>query len=109
LEEKHFKAGELIITEGEVGQTFFLLSEGTAVAEKNLGGPQPQVVKEYERGQYFGERALLTNENRAASIRVTSDTCIVLSLERATFDRLLGSLNDILQRNMDEYNKYVGN
>ena len=39
LEEKHYKAGEYVINEGDVGQTFFLISEGTAVAEKNLGGP----------------------------------------------------------------------
>ena len=51
----------------------------------------------------------MTNENRAANIKVTSDTCVVLALERATFNRLLGNLDVILRRNMDEYNKFVGN
>jgi cAMP-dependent protein kinase regulator len=65
-------------------------------------------VKDYVRGNYFGERALLTNEMRAASIIVTSDECKVLTLQRDTFNRLLGSLEDILRRNMEEYQKMVG-
>ena len=64
-------------------------------------------VKEYKRGDYFGERALLTKEKRAANIIVTSDSCIVLSLDRVTFTRLLGPLEDILRRNMDDYLKYT--
>lgn len=97
-----------MITEGEVGQTFYFLSEGTAIATKRLNEAQPTKVKEYSKGQYFGERALLTNENRAANIVVTSDECVVLALERATFTRLLGSLNDILSRNMSNYTKFAG-
>jgi cAMP-dependent protein kinase regulator len=58
---------------------------------------------EYQKGQYFGERALITSEMRAASIIVTSDECIVLSLQRDTFNRLLGNLSDILERNMVQY------
>lgn len=109
LEEKKYKKGDYIITEGEVGQTFYLISEGTAIATKQLGNSaEPQKVKDYAKGQYFGERALLTNDNRAANIVVTSDECIVLALERATFTRLLGSLNDILSRNMNDYAKFAG-
>lgn len=55
---------------------------------------------------YFGERALLMNDLRAASVIATSDVQ-VLSLERATFKRLLGPLDDILRRNMEQYKKYA--
>lgn len=93
LEEKKYKQGDYIITEGEVGQTFYFISEGTAIATKKLGNsPEPTKVKDYAKGQYFGERALLTNDNRAANIVVTSEECIVLALERTTFTRLLGNL-----------------
>jgi cAMP-dependent protein kinase regulator len=61
----------------------------------------------YKKGQYFGERALLTNDMRAASIVVTSEECIVLTLQRDTFTRLMGKLEDILRRNMEEYQKIM--
>ena len=63
---------------------------------------------DYQVGNYFGERALLTNETRAASIKVTSDKCIVLTLQRDTFNRLLGNLEDILKRNMAQYDAVLG-
>jgi len=107
LEERKHKKGDYVITEGEVGTAFYFISEGTAIATKKLGNGEPTKVKDYAKGQYFGERALLTNENRAANIVVTSDECMVLALERSTFNRLLGSLNDILSRNMSDYAKYA--
>jgi len=61
---------------------------------------------DYAKGSYFGERALLTAEPRAANIVVTSDVLECLSLERETFTRVLGPLDSILKRNMETYNKY---
>ena len=95
-----------MITEGQEGSTFFLISEGTAIATKNLGQGEPTKVKDYQRGDFFGERALLTSELRAANIVVTSPECVVLSIDRETFIRLLGPLQDILKREMAEYHKY---
>jgi len=60
---------------------------------------------EYKKGNYFGERALLVNEVRAASIIAQSDVSC-LSLERETFKRLLGPLDDILKRNMEAYKNF---
>jgi len=106
VQEETFAKDHKIITEGEEGSIFYLISEGTASAYKKAEG-QEKKVKDYTRGNYFGERALLTSEMRAASIVVTSDECTVLTLQRDTFNRLLGSLEDILRRNMEEYQKMV--
>ena len=102
VQEETFAKDHKIITEGEEGSIFYLISEGTASAFKKSGGEEIKVM-DYVRGNYFGERALLTSEMRAASIVVTSDECTVLTLQRDTFNRLLGSLEDILRRNMEEY------
>lgn len=49
-----------------------MISEGEAVATKVLEAGKPaQKVLSYKRGDYFGERALLTNEARAANIIAT--------------------------------------
>jgi cAMP-dependent protein kinase regulator len=63
-------------------------------------------VMKYKRGDYFGERALLKSEPRAANIIVKSLTCKVVRLDRRTFKRLLGPLTHILMRNMDAYLKF---
>ena len=107
VKECSFKKGDFIIREGEEGDSFYLISEGTADATKSIDGKPPVKVKDYKRGDYFGERALLTKDLRAANIVVTSDSCICLSLERDSFARLLGPLDDILRRNMDEYMKFA--
>lgn len=106
LKEERFKKGDFIITEGQAGNKFYFIEEGTAIATKQLdSAAEPTKVMEYQRGMYFGERSLLTNEVRAANVVVTSDTVDVLSLERETFTRLLGPLDQLLRRNMEVYNK----
>ena len=82
-----------------------MLTDGTAKAIKRTETEELEVMQ-YQAGSYFGERALLMNDLRAASIIATSDVR-VLSLQRDTFRRLLGPLDDILRRNMEAYKKYA--
>ena len=101
--EENFSNGDFIIREGAAGDKFFILVEGTANATKIVDSSgSTKVVMDYKAGSYFGERALLTNEVRAANIVATSD-CKCLSLDRGSFERLLGNLSEILRRNMDAY------
>lgn len=65
------------------------------------------VVSTLTKGHYFGEIALLDKKHRQASVRVApNQTLRVLSLDQATFKRILGPLDPILRRNMDNYNKF---
>jgi len=67
--EKWFDEGEYVIREGEEGNMFYLIMGGKAIATKTLEpGKPPVTVFEYSEGQYFGERALLKNEPRAANV-----------------------------------------
>jgi cAMP-dependent protein kinase regulator len=88
-----------------VGDKFYMMSEGSAVATKlQPDGSQKQVL-EYSPGMYFGEKALLENEARAANVIAQSDV-VCLSLDRETFIRLLGPLDAILKRNMEGYKNF---
>ena len=85
---------------------FYFIAEGEARATKTLKpGEAPVEVMKYKMGDYFGERALLKNEPRAANI-VAKNELTVVSLDRKCFSRLLGPLEDILKRKMDVYEKY---
>ena len=98
-----FEKGATIIKEGDEGRDMFFLVEGEAYAEKVLNpGDAPSKVKEYKTGDYFGELALLRNEPRAASI-IASTECACVQMDRHSFKRMLGPLNEILKRNIDLY------
>ena len=74
---------------------------------KNFRAGKPEtVINELKEGDYFGERALLKGEPRYANIVVSSDIAKVISLDRRSFKRLLGSITDILKRNIDKYKVY---
>jgi cAMP-dependent protein kinase regulator len=62
---------------------------------------------QYGPGDYFGERSLMKNEPRAANVIARTD-CLVVSLDRHSFKRLMGPLDGILKRNMEIYEQYIG-
>lgn len=98
LKPETFKAGDIIVKQGDPGDKFYIVEEGNCVAEKS--GAE---VMQYQSGDYFGELALLKNEPRAANIIAKSDVKVI-SLDRNTFKALLGPLEDILKRNTEKYN-----
>ena len=82
--------GQLLIEEGDWGDLFYVLQFGTCEAVKMLWKPEindmaPSRVKIYEAGGSFGELALMYNEPRAATIRITSEKAILWAVDRMTF------------------------
>lgn len=109
LKSKKYKAGDYIIKQDDMGEEFYIIEDGEAEATKIFHqGELAQKVYSYNRGGYFGELALIKNEPRAANIVALTD-CTVLSLERRSFKRLLGPIENILKRNSNDYLKYIGN
>ena len=104
-----FKKRDYIIKEGELGDIFYILEEGECIATKYLEPGKPaKEIKRYKCGEYFGERALIKGEPRYANIEVVSNYAKVLSLDRASFKRLLGPIEPLLKRNIEKYTKFVG-
>lgn len=52
----------------------------------------------YKSGDYFGELALIRNEPRAANVIAKTHVSVV-TLDRHSFKRLLGPIEEILKRN----------
>lgn len=107
LDVLKFKKGDLVVTEGEVGDKFYFIEEGTAVALKKDENGEKKEVFAYKALDYFGELALLGDGTRKASIQVTSEEFVVAYLTIDSFRRLLGPLEDILKRNTEKYQRYV--
>ena len=62
MQSQKFKKGDYIIKEGEYGNTFFMVEEGTAQALKLTSDQEEKVVFEYNANDYFGELALLRDK-----------------------------------------------
>lgn len=97
LVEMHFQKEEFILSQGEMGNTFFILYDGEVQFIVDGEEKQKLFAKAKEgKAHFFGERALLKGEARAASVKVISSRAKVLALDRDSFDMLLGPLQDIM-------------
>ena len=84
------------------GNTFYIIEEGGVVCTQN----GKKVSDELGTGAIFGELALLKGDKRAATVTaIKSTTC--LTVDRATFNRILGPLGDILAQNQEVYAKFM--
>lgn len=103
LQERHYTAGERIITQGEAGETFYVLDKGECVctidtlsSEDGAGTvTSSKVVMELKDNSYFGERALLESKPRAANVIAVKD-CDCLCIDKAAFEEVLGPLKVII-------------
>jgi len=96
LRVTHFEQGDYILRQGDQGDDFFIIEEGQCHATKLTDGEE-QKVHEHVEGDYFGELALMKNEPRAANVIATTKVKCV-ALDRKTFNRLLGPIENVLQR-----------
>lgn len=103
FKEEWYQPEDFVIREGDDGNTFYLIMSGEAIATKTveIGKPPVEVFK-YSDGDYFGERALIKNEPRAANI-VAKTQLHCVALDRQSFKRLLGPIEEILKRNIGMY------
>lgn len=96
-ETKHFEKGEIIFRQGDPGDSFMVVEDGEVKCTKD-----DQVLCNLTVGNFFGERALIKEENRAATVECVKDTK-VLFLDRHAFRLLLGPLHKIMHRNIEDY------
>jgi cAMP-dependent protein kinase regulator len=95
LETKKYPPGTEIIREGDIGESFYILESGQAqVYIRGNNAP----VKTYQKGDYFGELALLNDAPRAASV-ISETEVKVAMLGKNGFQRLLGPVEGIMRRN----------
>jgi len=106
LQNKICYPEEVIMTQGEEGDEFFILEEGSCNAYIN-GDHGEKLVKTYSgRGEFFGELALLGNTQRKATVRAGSDGATLLVLSKDDFEVALGPVQAFLEKNAAAYPSY---
>lgn len=92
-----YSEGERIVTKGDPGEVFYIIQQGTVKCHDiGLGDAKYADQLLLKSGEWFGERALLTGEPRAANVTAVSDVDC-LCLDRATFELVIGSLHESIE------------
>jgi putative ABC transport system ATP-binding protein len=87
MQAESWNAGERVIREGDPGDKFYLIRNGSVAVRK---GPDEAQVAELKAGDFFGETALLTGQPRNASIDTLTET-VLYSLSKAHFQAALAA------------------
>ena len=90
--EQIHKAGDVLMLEGEPGDEFYVIVDGTVRIEKG-----ERTIRSMTPGSFLGEIALVERRPRSATATATSDLT-VLSLHQHEFDRLLETMPAVHKR-----------
>lgn len=92
-----FSDGSDIVKQGDDGEDFFIIVDGEVIVMQQNDKGEKGEVGRLSRAEYFGEIALLKDNKRHATVTANGDVKCV-KLDRGTFERMLGPVEDILRR-----------
>ena len=84
MEKTTLGKGEYAFREGDAGDKFYIIEEGTVTIEA-----KGKLINRLYDGDCFGEAALIDRKPRNASVRCESAACRLLSLDTSHFSTLL--------------------
>jgi CRP-like cAMP-binding protein len=94
MREIDFGPGEVVFSQGEIGDGMYIIAKGQVTVHKREASDSREVMT-LGANTYFGERALLRNEPRAASITAVDDVK-TLFISREEFEATIGPLQEVL-------------
>ena len=102
LKPQQFKAGAVIVKKGDTkADLFYILQKGTVkCTDVGAGKSHYEDLTLSKEGDYFGERALLTGEPRAATITAVSDA-LCFTIDKQTFENVLGEFKKAILKSQD--------
>jgi CRP-like cAMP-binding protein len=91
MQVQKLRAGQFLFREGDPGDAWYVLYEGTVEVAKEWG-PSRSVIAELGSRACFGEMAVLDGSARSASVRALGDVT-AFRFPRVAFDELVQSGN----------------
>jgi len=98
-----FAAGDTIFTQGDLGTDMFIIQEGEVNIVKHIAG-ESHVLSKLEKGDFFGEMAVLESVPRTADAIAISDVRVVV-INGARFDEMLRKNPEVAVRIIRKYSK----
>jgi cAMP-dependent protein kinase regulator len=97
-----FEAGTVIMKKGDTNANLFYILQSGSVkcTEVGAGDTQYQNLELQAQGDFFGERALITGEPRAATVTATTTTTCY-TIDKQTFETVLGDFHAAISKAND--------
>jgi CRP/FNR family cyclic AMP-dependent transcriptional regulator len=87
--EERFREGSMIFREGERGDKLYIVLDGRVRISKFIPGVGEEALTVLDRGDFFGEMALIDDKPRSADGKAHDGDATVLSIDRATLNEIL--------------------
>jgi CRP/FNR family transcriptional regulator, cyclic AMP receptor protein len=87
--EERFRTGSMIFREGEGGDKLYIVLDGRVRISKFIPGVGEEALAVLDRGDFFGEMALIDDNVRSADAKAHDGDATVLSIDRATLNEIL--------------------
>ena len=87
--EQRLEPGETLFRDGDPGDKLYVVLEGQVMISKEITGAGEEALAFIERGDYFGEMALIDNKPRSADAKAHEDGAVVLAIPRQVLEGIL--------------------
>jgi serine/threonine-protein kinase len=81
-----FRKGKVVVAEGEIDDSFFIILSGKAQVQKNK-----RLLAHIGRGECFGEMSYLSGQSRSATV-ISATDCILMKISATLLDRASESM-----------------
>ncbi len=87
--EELYNKDEVIFREGAKGDKLYIILDGKVRISKHIPGVGEEALAILEKGDFFGEMALVDNEPRSADARAHANGTTVLTISRSVLNEIL--------------------
>ena len=98
-----YPAGDVIFRQGDLGTEMFIIQEGEVDIIKNING-ESHLLSKLEKGDFFGEMAVLESVPRTADAIAVAETRVLL-INGARFDEMLRKNPEVAVRIIRKYSQ----
>jgi CRP-like cAMP-binding protein len=91
---RKYEGSAFLFREGDVGQEMYVIVEGRVRISKDVPGIGEEALAILEKGQYFGEMAMIDDSPRSADA-IAHTPCTVWVIERDKLDQLMFTDKDL--------------
>ena len=87
--EELYNREDLIFREGDVGDKLYIILDGKVRITKHIPGAGEEALAILEKGDFFGEMALIDNQTRSADAKAHTNGTTVLTISRQVLNEIL--------------------